>query len=331
MKFYGIKGCCALSWALVMTVVFSGAVHAQYADELRKLAPEALKPGAVAQPIQVKKVAPDLYFYWNDGSSNSVFLVTEEGVLVIDTQQHPASARRLLAEIRKISSKPIKWVVVSHAHGDHFLGNPVFRAEGANLISHRDTRAMMQKYYKDEVARRQDYFKRHNLDQGELQMLLPETTFDSRFTIHLGGRVVELIYQGPGQNPGDTMVHFPHARTLFVGGPFSRRNWSNYSFTPSVEGWIALLKKAADFDADIFIGGHGDVSNRADVLEYAQMHTDFLSEVKAGMAKGLTREELADTITMPQYKHFRNYHRIRGWVYALHHLLTTGKPMAAFP
>ena len=93
----------------------------------------------------------------------------------------------------------------------------------------------------------------------------------------------------------------------------------------------SLLKKAADFDADIFIGGHGDVSNRADVLEYAQMHTDFLAAVKAGMAKGLNREELADTVTMPQYKHFRNYHRMRGWVYALHHLLTTGKPMAPFP
>jgi glyoxylase-like metal-dependent hydrolase (beta-lactamase superfamily II) len=331
MKSYGIAAWRTLACFVGTTILFSGAAQAQYADELRKLAPEALKGGAKPRPVQLKQIAPDLYFYWNDGSSNSVFLVTDEGVLVIDSQQHPESARKLLAEIRKITDKPIKWLVVSHAHGDHFLGNPVFKAHGANIVSHRDTRAMMQKNYRDEVARRQAYFKRYNLDQGELKMLLPETTFDSRFTIHLGGRAVELFYLGPGQNPGDTLVHFPHARTLFVGGPFSRQNWSNYSFTPSVEGWIAILKKAAEIDADIFIGGHGDVSKREDLLETAQMHTEFLNEVKAGIAKGLGRDELADSITMPQFKHFRNYHRMRGWVYALHHLLTTGKPMAPFP
>ena len=309
-------------------LVMAGAACAQYASELGKLAPEALKGAEKPQPAQLRQVAPDLYFFWNDGSSNAMFMVTDEGVLVVDTQQHPADARRLLGLIRKVTDKPIKWVVVTHAHGDHFLGAPVFKAEGATIVSHRDTRAMMIKYYKDEVQRRQAYFKRHNLDQAELQLVLPDVTFDSRFTIHLGGRTAELIHLGPGQNPGDTLIHFPHARTLFLGGPFSRRNWSNYSFTPSVENWIALLRKAAAFDADTFIGGHGDVSARADLLEYAQMHEDFLKAIKAGIAEGRTRDELAATIKMEQYSHFRNYHRMRGWVYALHHLLTTGKPMA---
>jgi glyoxylase-like metal-dependent hydrolase (beta-lactamase superfamily II) len=306
----------------------AGVAHSQYATELGKLAPEALKGGAKPQPAQVKQIAPDLYFFWNDGSSNAMFMVTDEGVLVVDTQQHPADARRLLGLIRKVSDKPIKWVVVTHAHGDHYLGNPVFKAEGATIVSQRDTRGMMSKYYKDEVQRRQDYFKRHNLDRDELQMVLPDVTFDTRLVLHLGGRVAELIHLGPGQNPGDTLIHFPHARTLFLGGPFSRQNWSNYSFTPSVENWVALLRRAAAFDVDTFIGGHGDVATREDVLEYAQMNEEFLKVVRAGIAEGKSRDELADTIRMPQYSHYRNYHRLRGWVYALHHLLTTGKPMA---
>jgi glyoxylase-like metal-dependent hydrolase (beta-lactamase superfamily II) len=312
-------------------LVIAGGVQAQYASELGKLAPEALKGGTKPQPAHLKQVAPDLYFFWNDGSSNALFMVTEDGVMVVDTQQHPADARRLLGLIRTVTDKPVKWVVVTHAHGDHFLGNPVFKSEGATIVSQRDTRGMMQKYYKDEVQRRQDYFKLHNLDQGELRMVLPEVTFDTRFTIHLGGRTAELMHLGPGQNPGDTLIYFPHARTLFLGGPFSRRNWSNYSFTPSVEGWVALLRQAAAMDADIFIGGHGDVATREDVLEYAQMNEDFLKAVRAGIAEGKNRDELADTIKMQQYSHYRNYHRMRGWVYALHHLLTTGKPMAPYP
>jgi len=318
-------------WALLAAtgmLLAAAAAQAQYATELGKLAPEALKGGAKPQPAQVKQIAPDLYFFWNDGSSNAMFLVTEEGVLVVDAQQHPADARRVMDLIRKVTDKPIKWLVVTHAHGDHFLGSPVYKAEGATIISHRDTRAMMQKYYQDEVQRRQAYFKRYNLDQGELKLMLPDVTFDTRFTLYLGGRAVELVHLGPGQNPGDTLIHFPHARTLFLGGPFSRQNWSNYSFTPSVENWVALLRKAAAMDVDHFIGGHGDVANRGDVLEYAQMNEEFLKEVRAGIAQGKNRDELADTIRMPQYGHYRNYHRLRGWVYALHNLLTTGKPMA---
>jgi glyoxylase-like metal-dependent hydrolase (beta-lactamase superfamily II) len=309
----------------------AGAAYSQYASELGKLAPEALKGGAKPQPAQVKQIAPDLYFFWNDGSSNAMFLVGDDGVMVVDTQQHPADARRLLGLIRKVTDKPIRWAVVTHPHGDHYLGNPVFKAEGATIVSQRDTRGMMSKYYKDEVQRRQDYFSRHNLERSELQMVLPDVTFDARLTLHLGGRTAELIHLGPGQNPGDTLIHFPHARTLFLGGPFSRRNWSNYSFTPSVENWIALLRKAAAMDVDIFIGGHGDVATREDVLEYAQMNEDFLKAVRAGMAEGKSRDELADTIRMQQYSHYRNFHRMRGWVYALHHLLTTGKPMAPYP
>src|SRR5690242_7552688 len=164
-----------------------GGAHAQYASELDKFAPEALKGGDKPQQAQVKKIAPDLYFYWNDGSSNAMFLVTDEGVLVVDTQQHPADARRLRDLIRQVTDKPVKWVVITHAHGDHFLGAPVFKAEGATIISHRDTRAMMQKYYQDEVQRRQDYFKRYNLDTAELRMVLPDVTFDTHFTLYLGG------------------------------------------------------------------------------------------------------------------------------------------------
>ncbi len=136
-------------------LVVTGQSHAQYSQELGKLAPEALKPAAKSHAAQVEQVAPDLYFYWNDGSSNSAFLVTEEGVLVVDTQQYPADTRRLRGEIRKLTDKPVKWVVVTHAHRHHFLGNPVFLAAGAIIVSQRDTRAMMQKYYDDEANRRQ--------------------------------------------------------------------------------------------------------------------------------------------------------------------------------
>jgi glyoxylase-like metal-dependent hydrolase (beta-lactamase superfamily II) len=283
-----------------------------------------------AAPTQLKQVAPDLYFLYDDISSNAAFLVTEEGVLVVDTRQHPAHGRDLIERIRKITDKPIKWAVNTHAHGDHFLGNPEFKAVGTTIIAHRDTLAGIIKYQDLEIRRRQAFFKQMNLDPNEVKIVLPDVTFDSRITIHLGGRVVDVLYIGAGQNPGDTLVHFPHARALFVGGPFARKNWSNMSFTPSVDGWIGGLEKIAAMDVDFFLPGHGDVGTKEEVLDEAKLLADVQAEVKKAIAAGRSKEEIAK-MEFPQYAGLRNYGRRANFLAALHHLYTTGKPLFPYP
>jgi cyclase len=283
-----------------------------------------------AVPTQLKQVAPDLYFLYDDISSNSAFLVTDEGVLVVDTRQHPAHGRDLIERIRKITDKPIKWAVNTHAHGDHFLGNPEFKAIGTTIVAHRDTVAGIVKYQDLEISRRQAFFKTMNLDPKEVKIVLPDVTFDSRLSIRLGNRNVEIFYIGAGQNPGDTLVHFPHARALFVGGPFARKNWSNMSFTPSVDGWIKGLEQIAAMDVDIFLPGHGDVGNKEDVLDEARLLADVQDEVKKAMAAGRSKEEIAK-MDFPQHASLRNYNRRANFLEALHHLYTTGKPLFSYP
>jgi glyoxylase-like metal-dependent hydrolase (beta-lactamase superfamily II) len=283
-------------------------------------------------PTQLKQVAPDLYFLYDDLSSNSAFLVTDEGVLVIDTRQHPAHGRDLLERIRKITDKPVKWVINTHAHGDHYYGNPAFKAVGATIIAHRDVVAGMLKNEQLEFKRRLAFFKSLNLDPAEVKTVLPDVTFDSRMTIKLGGRVVEITYLGPGQNPGDTLIYFPHARALYVGGPFANHNWSNMSFTPSMDGWIAMLQKIAAMDnVDMFLPGHGDVGTRADVLDEAKLLSDVQAGVKAAIAAGMSREDIVKNLRFPQFADRRNYDRIDVFLEALYHLYTTGKPLFPYP
>ena len=283
-------------------------------------------------PIQLKQVAPDLYFLYDDLSSNAAFLVTAEGVLVIDTRQHPAHGRDLIERIRKVTDKPIRWVINTHAHGDHFYGNPAFKAIGATIIAHRDVLAGMRKNEQLEFKRRLAFFKSLNLDPAEVKTVLPDVTFDSGMSIKLGGREIELMYLGPGQNPGDTLVYFPHARALFVGGPFAKSNWSNMSFTPSMDGWIALLNKIAAMDnVDIYLPGHGDVGARADVLDEVRLLADVQAGVKAAIAAGRSREDIVKNLRFPQFADRRNYDRIDVFLEALYHLYTTGKPLFAYP
>ncbi len=276
--------------------------------------------------VEFKQVAPDLWFLFDFDSSNAVVLTTAEGVLVIDTRQHPRDGQDLIDRIRKITDKPIKWVINSHFHGDHHLGDPPFKALGATVVAQRETAALMQKTWPKEIARRQAFFKKHDFDPAETRLIVPDVTFDSRMTIRLGGREAVLSYLGPGQQAGDTFVYFPHARTLFTPGAFAKHSMPNMNFTPSVDSWIKLLDQIAHRDdVDRILPAHGDVASRADVPELAAMLADEYATVKAAVDNGVSLDEAVKTLTLDQYKDWRNYARREQEIRALYELIKTGK------
>lgn len=275
--------------------------------------------------IVLKQVAPDLYFLFDYASSNASFLVTDEGVLVVDTRQHRRDGEDLLARIRKITDKPIKWVVNTHFHADHYLGNAAFKAAGATIISHHDTADLMRRLHAKELSRRGKFFASRGYDAGDTALVLPDATFNQQMTIRLGGREVRLLYLGPGQNPGDTFVLFPHARTVHTPGAFARRSWANTVFTPSVEEWIGVLRKVGSMNVDIILPGHGDVANRADLVEFSRFLAEQYATVKAAVDKGMSADEAVKALPFEQYKSWRNYARRGHSIRSLHELITTGK------
>jgi len=155
-------------------------------------------------------ISDGLYFLHDQVGTNSVFLVTDEGVLVIDSQPHPDSARKLLDIIRDVTEKPVKYVIISQSHGDHYFGNSVFKEQGAQIISHRETAEVMAENFNYEVHQRTRRLTAKGFDIDEVALVMPDITFEEKLTIQLGKRTVELIHVGEGQNPGDTLILFPH-------------------------------------------------------------------------------------------------------------------------
>jgi glyoxylase-like metal-dependent hydrolase (beta-lactamase superfamily II) len=286
--------------------------------------PASAQQPTSAEPV-LKQITSDLYFFFEFDGSNAVFLVTDEGVLLIDTRTHPRHGKDLLDRIRKVTDKPIKWVINSHFHGDHHMGNVVFKDLGATFIAHKDTAHIMQHVHHKEMARRIDNFKSRGLDPNEVKLVLPDVTFAGEATIRLGGRDIRLIDLGPGQQAGDTYVHFPHARVLFTPGAFGKKSMPNMAFTPSVETWVKQLGQIADMDIDRILPAHGDVATRADVKELAAMLADEYATVKQAVEKRVPVEEAVKTLTFPQYKDWRNYRRLEGEIRALYELIGTGK------
>jgi glyoxylase-like metal-dependent hydrolase (beta-lactamase superfamily II) len=294
----------------------------------------ALLAGAHAQqmvaprdpkPVVQEQVAPDLYFLFDFDSSNAAFLVTDEGVLVIDTRQHPQDGKDLINRIRAVTSKPIKWVVNTHFHGDHHFGNSAFKEAGATIVAQEETDRLMRSTFKKEFGRRGKFFQSRGYDPAQVKLVPADVTFRREMVIRLGGKEVHLLYLGPGQNPGDTFVLIPHDRVIFTPGAFAKRSWANTAFTPSVESWIDLLRRVSEMDVDKVLPAHGDVARTEDVAEMAKFLSDEYAGVKEAVAKGMSADEAAATLTFPLYRNYRNYRVREHDVRSLYNLIKTGR------
>jgi hypothetical protein len=118
---------------------------------------------------------------------------------------------------------------------------------------------------------------------------------------------------------------------IFSGGPFSKNSWPNPQFTPSMANWVELLRKIAAMDVDKYLGGHGDIGAKQDVLNEAQMLSDFDAGMRAAVKKGMSRDEIFKSAPFEKYKDIRNYYRMNLFINSYYHLLTTGKPEVALP
>ncbi len=267
------------------------------------------------------KVAPDLYFYYTGGRSNSTVLITEEGVLVVDTQGNRQAAEAVLAEIRTVTDAPIRWAINGQDHGDHYFGNAVFKREGAVIVAQAETARIIGMNYDYELEWR-------GLDPARAGHVRPDVTFEDRMTLRVGGREVILVHIGAGQNPGDTVVLFPHARAAYSSGAFAPMSWSSTAYASSLDEWIEVLAKIKALDVDTYLPGHGHlVTDRAEIDEEIVLLRELKIAVEDAIVRGLTAEQTAKALTFEEYDDWRGSNRRERNIRNLHYLLSTGRPI----
>ena len=285
--------------------------------------------GAQESVAGFQQVAPDLYFNFDFGGSNSVVLITDEGVLVVDTRMHPDDAERLLAQIRELTDAPIRYVINSQFHGDHYMGNVIFQREGATFIAHRDTQRVIEERFQFEVENRP--FAARGQDPAEVVLVLPDILFDRRMTLDLGGRTVELIYLGAGQNEGDTLIYFPHASALHTGGVFHNRSWANTSYTPSFDGWLDVLRSIKNIEADVYLPPHGPLATEEDLDAFIEFIGELNTAVRAAVDDGLSIESMLEALVFENYSDWRGYERRERNLTAMYELMTLGEAQYFVP
>jgi cyclase len=266
---------------------------------------------------------------------NVVFRATDEGVLVADSGEKPALADKVIAKIREVSDKPIRYLVFTHYH--HIVGAEGF-PQSAIVIAHARTRDNIPLYRKtlselfeknigelEEKAARLTSEKNPDLEKVETQInlrkkqlegikqqtdVLPQLTFDRSITIFLGGQRVELLYFGPGHTDGDVLVYFPEEKVLYVGDLLYTNGWVprlDGDAGASVDGWLEILGRVAEMDVDTIVPGHGEAVGKEGFIKISKVFSEYLIDLKAEVKKyieqGSSLEEMKKNLKLPKYQH----------------------------
>jgi glyoxylase-like metal-dependent hydrolase (beta-lactamase superfamily II) len=207
--------------------------------------------GPPPSKLDLVKIKDDLYVIHNDYvPGNSTALITNDGVILVD-DKFDVDYDGILAQLKKVTSKPIKYVINTHHHGDH---------TGSN--------AKMQKMDVQIVA---SEHARENMVDGN-QPGLPNVVFDHHAQVHLGGKYAELYYFGRSHTNGDIVVLFPAERTLAAGDMFTFGQdvpeLIDYAGGGSGKEWTSTLDSALMLAFDTVVPGHGPVTTKAEMVKF---------------------------------------------------------------
>jgi len=214
--------------------------------------------------------------------SNAGFVVTDDGVVVIDALGSPVLAAELLAEIRRITPLPVRYVIATHYHADHIYGLQTFKAAGATILAHDEAR----EYMNSDTAQKR-------LEDSRVE-LAPWVNADTRLVpadrwlqdqetrLQVGSMEFVLSHVGPAHTPEDMVVYVPQLGVLFAGDLFFR---GRIPFVGQADSrlWIDSLNRMIQFHPRIVIPGHGPVS--LDPMADMLMTRDYLSYLRKAMGE----------------------------------------------
>ena len=231
--------------------------------------------GPPASKLDTHKIANDMYVIHNDVvPGNTTVLVTNEGVILVD-DKFPSDVDNVVAEVKKITNQPVKYVVNTHHHFDHSGGNAKLQMMGVQAVSSEHARQYMM--------------------DGK-QPGLTNIAFENHMHIYLGGKNVELYYFGKSHTGGDIVAYFPAERVIAMGDMFTFGDATpeliDYAGGGSAKEWTGTVDQALKLDFDVVVPGHGVVTNKAELVKFRASTVDLRDKVHAMLVAKNSRADI---------------------------------------
>ena len=220
------------------------------------------------------------------------FVITTEGVVVVNSTNTPSHARELLYEIRRRTDLPVRYVINTDSHPDLMLGNEVFMDQQAIIVATSIAAAEMRQYGRDLVQRlREDENWRLQGRMRGIHPTMPGQTFDHEMTIRLGGQEIKLLSMPGAHSAGDAVVHLPGARVLFLGHLFENGFFPRLA-SSNVRQWIETLRQLESWDVDTYIPGHGPPADKKQLAEFRGFLEWLVTEIETRIQAGKSLEDI---------------------------------------
>lgn len=252
----------------------------------------------------------------NPINCNAAVVVYDEGVLVVDTHSRPSSARGLIAQIKSLTDKPVRYAVNTHFHWDHAQGNhafPVAFPRQVAIVASEATRenlrvlgmervkgqlasaptqiealkaqlatadAATKTRLEDEIAQHEDYLR----ELRSLELVLPDLTFDKSLILHRPGMDIVLLFLGRGHTSGDVVAYLPKQKVVATGDLL--HGWMPFMGDSYPTEWVATLDALDKLDFDHIIGGHGTVKPKSHLKVFRNYLADLIDEVRKARTRG---------------------------------------------
>jgi glyoxylase-like metal-dependent hydrolase (beta-lactamase superfamily II) len=239
----------------------------------------------------MQKIKDNVFAETEFGGCNPGFVVTSQGIVMIDSPMMPTDAVKWRDEIAKYG--PVIYLINTEPHEDHFTGNYFFEGK---VVGHEGTRKAVS-------GASVQLFKEHlkHMDPGGLSLVHgfeyrpPTITFSERLTLYVGDHTFQCIHL-PGHTPFQIAVYVPEERVVFTSDnvTFKLQVWLHDSLPYQL---LDSLKRIQELEADVLIPGHGSICDRSYIPELSGFIQDWIDAVTKAIDQGLSREEAQEKIS----------------------------------
>ena len=248
-------------------------------------------------PARTEQVTKDLYLMSGEGGNVAAY-VTSEGVVLVD-DMYDRNHADILAAVKQITDRPLKYVFNTHQHDDHAGGNARLLPL-AEVIAHRNARANL-------AAKKQPFFE----ETPGAPIGLPRVTFSDEASVFVGGKEVRAYHFGRGHTNGDAIIYFPDEKVIHTGDlylatrapqgrgtaaapdrPVGVTMYVDYAQGGSFIDWTRTLDRALALDVERVIPGHGPIATRADLARYRADLETMRNRVAGLIRQRRTRDEM---------------------------------------
>ena len=218
--------------------------------------------------------------YDNSGHNNNLsFVITDDGVLVVNAGDNYLLAQSLHEEIKKRTTQPVKYVVLENSQGHAMLGSNYWKEQGATIIAHRDTAKQMEATGYDVLATMRS---RARDKAFKTEFVMPDRLYDDKLDLKMGAWNLQILHLGPSHSHGDTMVWLPEKKLVIAGDTaFHIRMLPIFEDTDTAK-WIETWALFEALGAETVIPGHGGPTDMATVRKWTR---DYLVHLRAKVAE----------------------------------------------